>query len=140
DYIRGSAKYKEFTNEQYYDKLMEEAVILAYAWDNKFDTIELLNKQLQYAKYYYASKVDGYVWNKKVEPNLNVTEEDIRDAYKKRSSELHFDIIHFPNERLLRKYHKSGNPILFENEFNLLRQTISANQNIKYYSDFKRYP
>jgi hypothetical protein len=86
EYIRNSAPCKALTNEQLQDKLIEEGRILAYALDHQYDTIGLLNRQLDYAMRYYASSVDGYVWNKAVKPLLQVSADDIRDEYTKRSN------------------------------------------------------
>ncbi len=86
-YIRNSAPYKALTNEQLQDKLIEEGRILAYALAHKYDTISLLNRQLDYAMRYYASSVDGYVWNKSVKPKLQVSADEVRNEYIRRSNE-----------------------------------------------------
>lgn len=80
EFVRNSAHYKNFTDEQLHDRLVEEGRILAYALEHRFDTIGELNLQLLYAMRYYASSVDGYVWNKKVKPLLQATNEEERKA------------------------------------------------------------
>jgi hypothetical protein len=87
EFVRNSVPYKTLTSEQLQEKLIEEGRILAYALDHHYDTISLLNRQLDYAMHYYASSVNGYVWNKTVKPLLQVSPGDIRNEYKKRSDE-----------------------------------------------------
>ena len=78
--VRNSAQYKQLDDEQLQDRLVEEGRILAYALEHRFDTIALLKKQLLYAMRYYASSVDGYVWNKKVKPLLQAASDEGRNA------------------------------------------------------------
>src|SRR5690606_25800008 len=54
--IKGES-YKLLNSGELERKLIEEGRILAYAKDNRFDTIGILKKQLVYAERYYASKV-----------------------------------------------------------------------------------
>ncbi len=66
------------TDEQIESKAIEEGYILAYAIENRYDTITLLKRRLFYGNRLYASEVGGYVWNRKVKPLLGVSEEDIK--------------------------------------------------------------
>lgn len=140
EFIRNSARYKQNSDEQLQNILIEEGRLIAYALEHKYDTIEILNKQLDYATYYYASKVDGYVWNKKVKPLLIVSENDIQKAYHMRSNEYHLDFICFPNKQILRKYYKSDYPLESEKVFFSVQKKISSDLNVRSYSHYMRYP
>ena len=70
EFVSNSAQYKTLTPEQLQDRLVEDGRILAYALEHHYDTMGMLQLQLDYAMRYYASSVNGYVWNKKVKPLL----------------------------------------------------------------------
>lgn len=74
--VRNGVQYKNLDDEQLQDRLVAEGRILAYALEHRFDTIDLLEKQLLYAMRYYASSVDGYVWDKKVKPLLQAISDE----------------------------------------------------------------
>jgi len=89
DYLTAIDTYKALSPTQLQDRLLEEGKILAYAIDQKYDTITILQKQLHYASRYYASKVNGYVWNKKVKPLLHIGENDIQKVFLDRYPDHH---------------------------------------------------
>ena len=140
EFIKNSAKYKKKNNEQLRIDLLEEGHIIAYALDHKYDTIEILNKKLDYATYFYASNVDGYVWNKEVKPLLKVTENDLQRAYHMRTQEYHLNLIYFSNERSLQKYYESDHPIESEKDFFSVQEKVASDFNVKSYSMPMRYP
>jgi len=61
---RQNDRYKPLGKQELEDRLIEEGCILAFALDNKYDTITTLNKLLEYASKSFAARVDGFVWNK----------------------------------------------------------------------------
>ena len=83
-FLKATETYKSLTSEQLESRLLDEGRILAYAIDKKYDTISTINMQLKYASRYYASKVDGYVWNKIVKPLLKVNEKQIDSVLHRR--------------------------------------------------------
>src|SRR5699024_8893564 len=103
------------------------------------DTITTLSKQLEHAKYLYASQVDGYIWNKNVKPSLKVSEEDIQYAFHERHSEYLFEAIHFSSERILRKYWDHERSIS-KDDFISIKSMASADPEVKIYNYFTRYP
>lgn len=130
---RKNQKYKALDNQAFEEKLIEDGRILAFALDHKYDTISNLNKLLEYASRSYASRIDGFVWNKEVNPQLRLTEKDINDAYLKRSHELKLQIIQFADKSTLNKCYSSAK------DFNSLSRK-SSNQNIKILIASTRFP
>lgn len=140
EFAGGSTEYKSMTARQLEDKLVEEGRMLAYAMDHRFDTISLLQRQLEYAMRYYASSVDGYVWNREVKPLLKVTENEVREAYDRRSTEYLLEFIRFPNEEQLKRYFAATSLVNTAREFHALRRRTKADPAIQYYRVFHRYP
>lgn len=132
--------YNVLTDEQLQARLVEEGRILAYALEHRYDTIDLLNRQLEYALRYYVSSVDGYVWNKKVKPFLQVSTDDIRKAQAMRTQEYQLESIHFPNEGLVKKYCIAGQPVTTARAFYALQEKIKADPKVNFYRGFRRYP
>lgn len=140
EFIRNSTKYQRKSNEQLQSDLLEEAFMIAFALEHKYDTIAILSKQLDYAIYYYVSKVDGYVWNKEVKPLLKVTDDDIQNAYHMRSHVYHLNIMCFPDERSLRKYYNSDCPLKSEKDFFSLQGKTVSDFHVKSSNESMRYP
>lgn len=136
---RKSDKYKSLTDQQLQDKLIEEGRIIAFSFDHKYDTISALNKHLEYAMRFYASKVDGFVWNKKVKPKLELTDSEIHQAYLKRSHNYSLEVIHIPSKSILDKYQKPGS-LQSEREFNLLKKNGASDPDVSVSNVNARYP
>lgn len=138
--IRRSAPYRGLTDVQAAERLVEEGRILAYAMDHRFDTIGLLDRQLLHTLRYYASSVDGYVWNKEVKPLLSVSAGDIRAAYALRDNEYELETLYFPSERVLRQYHPVDQPVQTGHAFTLLREKTRTDTLVGSSSSWRRYP
>ena len=126
-------KYKSFTNQALEEKLIEEGRILAFAIDHKYDTIVSLNKLLKYASRSYATKMNGFVWNKQVKPKLEITENDIKNAYLKRSRICTLQVVRFPDKTVLDKYYTSAK------DFSQLRQKVT-DPNVNFFATPTRFP
>lgn len=131
---RKNEKYRSLTDQDFQDKLIEEGRILAFALDHRFDTIGALNKLLEYASRSYASRVDGFVWNKKEKPKLQVTEKDLRRAYVKRTRELTIEVIQTQDKKLFDNHFTS------EKDFNILKQRASSNGSLRFLVMQSRFP
>ncbi|AXY74591.1 peptidyl-prolyl cis-trans isomerase [Paraflavitalea soli] len=138
--ISQGATYKALTDEQLRMRLVEEGSILSYAREHGYDTIELLNRQLDYALRYYVSSVDGYLWNKKVKPLLQVSSEDIRKAQAMRTQEYQLESLYFPNEALVKKYCTANRPLATARDFYAVREKTKADPQVNFYRGFRRYP
>lgn len=137
---RKSDKYKSLTDQQLQDKLIEEGRIIAFSLDQKYDTISDLNKLMEYGVRFYASKVDGFVWNKKVKPKLELTDSEIHQAYLKRLHDYTLEVIYFPSKSILDKYQKHGNSLKSESEFNFLKKNVVLDPNVRVFNVNARYP
>lgn len=140
EYISNSASWKDLTVAQRQERLREEGRILAFAMDHRYDTISRLQRQLDYAMQYYASSVDGYLWNKKVKPQLQVPDEAVREAHALRTQEYKVETIYFNSEALLKKYYTAHQPVRSVHDFNALQQKVKAVPGTNIYSGYLRYP
>ena len=122
---------KQYASPGFREQLVDNAYILAYAMDNRFDTIRVLAKKLDCAERMYASDVDGYVWNRKVKPFLKVGSGDIEAAYEKRKTRYTLEYIYFPDRISLNQYVISGPVIESEKGFNRLKGQVSSSSGIK---------
>lgn len=120
----------EYTNPQQLDKLIDNAYILAFALDNRYDTIKILSKKLFYGMRLYSAEVNGYVWNKKVKPYLKISDEELKTAYKKRSVQYTFESIFFPDASTMEKYIKAGSNIKNEKDFLDLKKRLAKTKEI----------
>lgn len=137
---RKSDTYRSLTDQQLQDKLIEEGRIIAFSFDHRYDTISALNKHLEYVKRYYASKVDGFVWNKKVKPKLELRDSEIHEAYLKRSHDYTLEVIQIPSKSILDNYQKTGSSLKSEREFNLLKKNVASDPNVSVSNAIARYP
>lgn len=131
---RVSNRYKSLTNEEFEDKLIEEGRIIAFTLDHRYDTISTLNTLLHYASRAYVSREDGFVWNKKVKPGLQLTERTIREAYDKRSQEYTFEIIQLSYKSNAGRYFK------VINNFDLVRKNALSDKTAMVFTLSARFP
>ncbi len=94
--LRQQGGYRELTDVELRDRLVEEARVLAYAAEHRFDTIVALQQQLAYAIRYQVSSVNGYLWNKQVKPLLQVSHDELKKAYVLRNREYWLDYLFYP--------------------------------------------
>ncbi|MDP4209573.1 MAG: peptidylprolyl isomerase [Bacteroidota bacterium] len=134
-------KRKQAISEDQIEKrITEDGYILAYALDNRFDTIALLKNRLKYASRLYASEVNGFVWNHKVKPFLKVSKEEVQEAFNKRSSEYELNLIYFPQKSLSDKHFNEEVKIKSASDFFLLKNRVATNPDIKFITYRKCYP
>ncbi|GGH15514.1 peptidyl-prolyl cis-trans isomerase [Sphingobacterium alkalisoli] len=109
-YLKEKQKRNNLDSNQLQAQIRDEAYILAFAKDNRFDTIPELNKRLDYALKFYVSQVDGYLWNKNIKPKLEITDSLLNTAYRKRDHIYHLDLLRLPKTSASKedKYNKSG--------------------------------
>jgi len=131
---RQNERYKPLGKQALEDRLIQEGYILAFALDNKYDTITALNKLLEYASKSFAARVDGFVWNKKVKPKLQIAEEEIQNAYRKRSQEKLLDIIRFREDGDLNYVDAR------KKDFSLLKKKVSADHGSTAFTIPVRFP
>ena len=141
EYELVKSKYKGLIDDYKLEgKLKEEGYIIAYALENRFDTIDVLSKKLKYAMRLYTSQVDGYVWNKRIKPKLVVSSDDIKNAYNKRSTEYALEAIYFPNRTCLTRFLATDSQIESEKEFYLLKKQIASASEVKFIQFRNNYP
>jgi hypothetical protein len=127
-------QYKLLSKQAMEEKLIEEGRILAFAIEHRYDTISSLNMLLNYASRAYVSREDGFVWNKKVKPRLQLTEKDLHEAYNKRFQEYTFEIIRLSGTSAREKYHK------WRNNFDLLRKNAIGDKNATVFTVKLKFP
>ncbi len=133
DYEYLKSRHKEQPKKSgFRDQLKDNAYILAYAIDNRFDTIRVLAKKLSCAERLYASDVDGYVWNRKVKPVLKVSPSAIKAAYEKRNILYTLEYIYFPDSISLNNYMPYGSVVESTKSFNRLKGQVSSSPEVKH--------
>lgn len=140
EYIINSPSWKELTPEQQRERMIAEGRILAFALDHRYDTIGLLHCQLDHAMQYHTSSVDGYVWNKKVKPLLQVPDEAVKKVHAMRTQEYGIETIYFSKKTLLKEYYISHGQALSLNDFHVLQQKVKGVPGTNQYSGYLRYP
>jgi|GEM_PF-1183729 len=131
---------KQTANPGFKDQLKDNAFIMAYAIDNRFDTIRVLAKKLSCAEHLYASDVDGYAWNRKVKPLLKVNSGEIEEAYGKRKTRYTLEYLYFPDSTSLNEYVTPGSVIESTKSFNRLKERVSSSPEIKHSMFQGAYP
>lgn len=127
-------RYRSLTGQGLESKLIEEGRIVAFALDHRYDTVARLKKLFEYAARSYASQVDGFVWNKRVKPKLQLTENDIKQVYVKRSREHTVDVVLAGDKGTLGRYYRSPG------DLDLIRARASSDQNVKVFSATVKFP
>ncbi|UCS93347.1 peptidyl-prolyl cis-trans isomerase [Echinicola marina] len=138
--IKKNEKYSQLSTEQLHERLLEEGLILAYALDHQYDTIKQIAKQLEYIQRFYASTVEGYVWNRKVKPHLKVSEEALQKAYKRRNVGYDIEVILIPTREMLLEYLDPEVKVNTVEGFNRLKEEVDADERIKNYTYTSHYP
>ncbi len=125
---------KSLSEQALHDKLIEEGRILAFALDHRYDTIAALSKLLEYAVRSNATSERGFVWKKKVIPQLQFSEKDLADAYAKRSQQLLLEIIRIHDKKVLDRYFTS------KSDFDALKKRISSDTAATVFTTPLRFP
>nr|WP_320021932.1 peptidylprolyl isomerase [uncultured Draconibacterium sp.] len=130
EYLK-SRSGKQPTDPQFAKQMRSNAYILAYAMDNRFDTIKVLARKLDCAERRYTSDIDGYVWNRKVKPLLKVSSDDIEKAYAKRDAQYFLEYIYFPDSISVNRYVAPGLAIESTRSFNKLKEKVASCPEVK---------
>jgi len=121
-------------------KIINDGYVCAFALDNKYDTIALIKKKMDYANRFYAAVQDGYIWNKKYKPLLTVSEADSKNAYAKKQTEYNLELIYFPDKELLTKYLPSNGQVKTTSDFDALKSKVKSEPKISFSSRYQQYP
>ncbi len=134
EFKRAKDRYKFLTEQALQDKLIEEGRILAFALDHRYDTLATLKKLFEYASRSYAAQVDGFVWNKRVKPKLQLTENDLKNTYLKRSQEHVLEAVLVRDKSVLDRYYKSPQ------DLNVIKANVSSDLNVKVFNAALKFP
>nr|WP_319571016.1 peptidyl-prolyl cis-trans isomerase [uncultured Draconibacterium sp.] len=134
-------------NEKYHltpqalrDKIINEGFMLANALELGYDTISIVKNKFKYSERLFASEVGGFVWNRKVKPNLKVSKAEVEAAHAQRGKNYTFEVIHFLDKKLLDKYHLAGGKINSLAEFNRLKLKVNNCDEVKVNVASWRFP
>jgi len=134
EWQRKGDRYKALSTQALEEKLVQNGEILAYALDHRYDTIKALNKLLDYASRAYATSNDGFIFNKKVKPKLELTENDLKSAYQKRTQQFVLEVIQISDKALLDKYYTSAK------DFDALKEKVSSGKSGQVFTAPSRFP
>ena len=131
DYIMFNSRTdKQVIDSEREENLINNSYIMAFALDQRYDTIKYLSKKTFYGMRLYASEENGWIWNRKVKPHMKVTNEDIKNAYNKRNVEYTVEYIGFQNGIGMDKSITSFFKIKTESEFNTIKQRVASNPEV----------
>lgn len=123
-YLKEKLKRNHQDSIQLLEEIRDQAYLLAFANEHRYDTINELNKRLDYALKFYIAQVDGYLWNKKVKPKLQLTDSLLQTAYKKSAFLYQIDLIKFSDKDTSTLQKSMFN----QNQFNNLKKITSKGQ------------
>ncbi len=117
--------------KKWIDEYIDETYILADAFEKKYDTIESLNKTLNYEFNDKVAEVDGYVWNKVESPKFDITRVELKETYKMRNKAFMVSILYFPNIEVLNRY-LHNKEVSTVAEFDQLIELTKNNKEVQY--------
>jgi hypothetical protein len=123
-YLKEKLKRNHHDSIQLIEEIRDQAYLLAFTKEHRYDTINELNKRLDYALKFYIAQVDGYLWNKKVKPKLQVTDSLLQTAYKKSAFLYQIDLIKFSDKDTSALQKSMFN----QNQFNNLKKITPKGQ------------
>lgn len=123
-YLKEKLKRNHQDSIQLLEEIRDQAYLLAFANEHRYDTINELNKRLDYALKFYIAQVDGYLWNKKVKPKLQLTDSLLQTAYKKSAFLYQIDLIKFSDKDTSTLQKSMFN----QNQFNNLKKITPKGQ------------
>lgn len=126
---------KNFNNQ-----IIDEAYILADAYNKRYDTLSEINKIVYYEKLFLIGKEGGYVWKKFEEPKLVFTNNELKEAYKKRNNVFYLEYLFSQNYDVLKKTLKSDTIIKNELSFHEKVEKYKSYPIIKYINAPYRWP
>ncbi|MCK5169864.1 MAG: peptidyl-prolyl cis-trans isomerase [Bacteroidales bacterium] len=115
---------------EWLDEFINEAYFLADAFDNKFDTVATINKNLDIVACSMVGRVGGYLWNKVEEPKLVFSDSEIEKIYKKRDKVFFLEYLSFTDEKAIAMLLKNDTVIKTATDFNRLIDICRPNNSV----------
>lgn len=115
---------------EWLDEFINEAYFLADAFDNKFDTVATINKNLDIIACSMVGRVGGYLWNKVEEPKLVFSGSEIEKIYKKRDKVFFLEYLSFTDEKAMAMLLKNDTVIKTATDFNRLIDICRPNSSV----------
>ena len=114
--------------------------MIADAYKKRLDTCYAVKLKEQYAEWDMASSVGSYYWNKIIEPTLDCSNKEIREAYKKRSHLYYFEFLVSPDKELMDLALKSFQYPKNNAELKNIALSIPKNGNVKFVAIQLKWP
>ena len=134
-YVTPQTNYKSWLSD-----FIDNTYILTDAYEKKFDTIQILQKKLNYAALKMMGQVNGYLWNKVEEPKLKISKDELQTAYEKRNKVYFIEYIRFSSKNEMDSIIKNNADIENEINFNLLVTEIKQKKIAEYNSNQYLWP
>lgn len=119
---------------------IENSYMIADAYKKRLDTCYAVKLKEQYAEWDMASSVGSYYWNKIIEPTLDCSNKEIREAYKKRSHLYYFEFLVSPDKEsmdlALKSFQYPKNNVELKN----IALSIPKNGNVKFVAIQLKWP
>ncbi len=133
-------KANAMIKEKWVNQTIDNTYLLADALDQRYDTLSSINYTVEYAAKSMISRIDGYLWNNQILPTLNISDEVIKTAYKKRNTIYTIEFVVFPEENVLKAYNNGNSTVKNATEFADLIRNTEDNKNIFYYTKQMQWP
>jgi hypothetical protein len=130
----------QITPSQLEKLIINNAYILAFAKENRYDTISEISKKLEYGMKLYSAEVNGFVWNKKIKPLLKITPDQLKEAYNKRKQLYEIEVISYPLESGNNLLKKKDNVSLNREAFNFVEESSDTSLKFSYSKIRTNYP
>ena len=120
------------TYNEWLNGFIEETYLLADALSKKYDTISVINKQVNYAAYAMVGQAEGYLWQKTVTPRLKFSDRELKNVYKKRDKIFYLEYLQFPDENTITKLLDGGTTVKTGEDFDSLVKKCSTDNSVIY--------
>lgn len=125
--------------KKWIDEYIDETYILADSYEKRYDTVESLNKTLNYEFNDKVAEVDGYVWNKVERPKFDITRAELKETYKMRNKAFIVSILYFPNIEVLNRC-LHNKKVSTTAEFEQLKELTKNDKGVQYINQSILWP
>jgi len=126
-------------SKKWLDDYIDETYLLADAYAKHYDMVDSVRKTITYTETEEIAQVDGYVWQKIVEPKLQFSRSELIDAYKKQDKIFILESLFFNDSKVLDSI-LNGVKIIDKGLFNSLEQQTKKMKSVQFFSSSMKWP
>ncbi|HEX2922305.1 MAG TPA: peptidyl-prolyl cis-trans isomerase [Bacteroidales bacterium] len=127
-------KSNKIVEKNWLNQYLHNSYFVADAYQKKYDTCSIVQLRNYFAQLHLCSSVGQYYWNKTEEPKLQITDAELRSAYKKRNKLFYLDYFVFADKSSM--LHTLTDTILENvNEFSKMALACRGKNNVSIVSE-----